>query len=797
MIRIKWNAPLRLLPLESLWHHLFAKPCTWLFLCFFQPGRFRALFEHQGFFRRVPIMLSLAIPLFLFSLLFALPVQSYLFSCAQSCTFSPIFPLSLTLLYEILPATLFGVICGLIVGMLGDVGLGIILALTLGITGIVVGNVSVAFVKGLAVAITFGLIAGTGRGFQWGIRQGVIGSILCGFSWALLALMSEDMEGGIIRGGIIRGGIMSGMITVVFFVSYMVGYYRLLLYPVSGPSGLRAYLASRKNPSGIFGYLHTSALYWDECIFLPLPNLRQTLLKAVGQNMQQALVEIAFVIDYREQQRQAALAASFEIALRDMEQRKTIRDIANASQRLTEILPPAIRLLAPALMTPFTHLDAASREAARYQGPLNWHMRRAALEQMTACLEKIYPDTIFLDGNFTTLLKSTIGNWRKATSNQQEKLEHGLEEFGQISNPYNPGHASNTPFVGRDDIVRQLSMSLSKQNRLTFLLNGERRMGKSTMLRRLPTLLGASYISVFCDLQNPSFYASIHMFLEKLAEQIYQEVSFRGVSIAKIEPTRLQEAFNRNEATIYHPFDQWLDGVERALQAEKRTVLLLFDEFEKLAEAAAAQHLKLNLLLDWFRNTIQNRSHIVFLFSGIQTFADMGTSWAGYFVNAKTLKMSFLHPKEAHLLIMQPVPNFPSQELFAEEVVAEIIRVTGCHPFLIQAVCSELIDTLNLENREQAEIQDVATAVASVFDGWNSYFQDMWERTNLQQRTCLKILRGQEERKKALFTQHSGLDEQTVHETLQALLKRDLIRRDEDSYQIAVPMFDTWIARNT
>lgn len=778
-VKRHWQKAIPLL--ESLWYKMIRNPYHWIFLCFFQPSRFRTTFEHVGFFQRVSIMFQLTILLFLISLVIALPIP-LLFS-----------HFSLTILYSITQATLFGVVCGLIIGILGDVGLGIIIALALGITGLTPGNDSIAFMRGITIAISLGLVTGNGRGFQWGILPGLVGGILCGLSWTLLSLFSEVTATGTIDSSLDIRICIS--LAFVFTGSYIIGYYRIPLYPVGSLLWVRASLAGKKNPAGIFGYLHKSPLYWDECIFLPLPNLRQTLLVAAGQDIQQTLKEIAFVIDYRSQQRQAALLASIEIALRDMERRETIRDIAQASQRLTEILPAQIRLLAPELMKPFNRLDEASREAARYQGPLNWHMRRAALAEVIACLDKIYTDTAFLDAHLTTLLKNTIHVWRRATLYQQEKLEQGAEEVGQLLNPYSPGSTQNdTPFVGRDDMVRQLSTSLSKPNRPTFLLHGERRMGKSSLLKRLPTLLGASYIPVFCDLQNPGFFSSIDVFLEKLAGQIYQEVNFRGVNIEKIELARLQDAFKKNEAAIYHPFDAWLDTVEEVLQREQRTVLLLFDEFEKLEEADEAQHLKLNLLLDWLRNTIQNRSHISLLFSGVRTFGEMGTNWAGYFVNAKMLKMSFLPPTEARHLVTQPIPNFPSQEIFGEGVVEEILRITGYHPFLIQAVCSELIDNLNLENRQQAELQDVTTAVLNVFNAWSAYFQDLWQRTDLQQRICLNLLSKLEERNIDCLAQQSELNEQAVQQILQALLKRDLVRLDEDGYRVAVPLFERWLS---
>ena len=52
--------------------------------------------------------------------------------------------------------------------------------------------------------------------------------------------------------GAIGGGVE---VASVFLVSYMAGYYRLPLYPVSGLSGLKTFFASKKDPTRVFFHL--------------------------------------------------------------------------------------------------------------------------------------------------------------------------------------------------------------------------------------------------------------------------------------------------------------------------------------------------------------------------------------------------------------------------------------------------------------------------------------------------------------------------------------------------------------
>ena len=263
----------------------------------------------------------------------------------------------------------------------------------------------------------------------------------------------------------------------------------------------------------------------------------------------------------------------------------------------------------------------------------------------------------------------------------------------------------------------------------------------------------------------------------------------------------MQEARRSSSPAAYRYFERWLDGVEAVLEQEKRILLLTFDEFETLEEAEQARYMDIRLLLNWMRSIIQFHPRIALLFSGTKTFDEMGKlaelDWTIYFINVQMLRVSFLQPEEARRLITKPTPRFPGETIFPSDVVDAIIAATGCHPFLVQAVCSALITLLNVERREQATREDVSTAVVKALEGWKGHFANLWNRTDAAQRACLEALLTVQFAGQLQLTQHTGLDEKTVRHALQTLLRRDLILRDQQStYRIAVPMFRQWMEQN-
>ena len=104
-------------------------------------------------------------------------------------------------------------------------------------------------------------------------------------------------------------------------------------------------------------------------------------------------------------------------------------------------------------------------------------------------------------------------------------------------------------------------------------------------------------------------------------------------------------------------------------------------------------------------------------------------------------------------------------------MVEQIIQQTNCHPFLVQALCSQLVDTLNVEKRERVESADVARAVKQVVESWDGYFDDLWKRCDEPQRACLLALDASGEAGMALndLQQRSQLDEKRIRQVLRTL----------------------------
>ncbi len=808
----------------------------YIFYAFFQPARLEREFQPESLWQRFVFMLKLVVPIFLIAYLLTLVSDAILlpfdlltpnFLLVSMVVIAVVIAVGIAggvavgiavgIAGGVAVGIAFGIVVGIMVGIMGDMAVGIAFGIAVSIAfGIVVG-IAFGIVGGVAVRIVVGIVGGIVVGIAgdiaFGIAFGIVGGIVFGIVFSIAGDIVRGIAGGIafsIAGGIafsIAGGITGGIeFGIVGGIGVILGVYRVPLYLISGPSILYTYFASWQQPRESLQLLRHSALHWDERVYLPLPFLKRTLLIASDQDLQETVTEIAFIAAERPQQLRAARMAILEIAMRDLGERKTVPQIAGAAQRLNELLPPETKLSDPRWANALSRLSDASREMMRCMQPIGQQARLKSLDKVIKNLDKIRRNVAFTDQGLNRRLKRVIETWRATAWMKREHLEHEAQDIGNIDNPYKPGQVlepDDPLFVGRRDLAVQLEYALSKGNRRpTLLLQGERRMGKTSTLCQLSYLLGTSYVPIVYNLQDPKIYERTSTFLGTLASGIYDELLKRGIAVRSVPAERLLEV--SYDPKVYGIFDGWLKGVETVLEKEERSLLLAFDEFEKLDEAGEKGYLDLRLFLDWCRQVIQYRPRVILLFSGVRTFRDMGArsglNWSNYFVNVQTLKVSFLNSEEARQLILHPKPGYPGEVIFGT-VAEQITQQTNCHPFLVQALCSQLIDTLNVEKRERVETVDMAPVVKQVIESWNGYFDDLWKRCDELQRACLLALDAQEGEEGMTVDEirrHSQLDEKSVRQVLRVLVSRDLVvDKDDGTYCIAAPIFRRWVKANS
>ena len=599
---------------------------------------------------------------------------------------------------------------------------------------------------------------------------------------------------------------------VVWFIGgYIFGLTRLILYPLNVITMTRAYSQIRNKPKQVFDTLQKSALHQDECVYLPLPYLERMLLIAYEQNSINAIEEIDFIVQKRPQQRRSAWAVCLELVLCELEIRDTLVAIIEGIEHVETFTAQEVGRIDPLWNASFGRLNDACQDALSYTKSRRKASRQDALKNMINNLKRA-SNTLPDAPPYNNRMDTIIHTWINVAKAELAIVEKASLEEGQIDNPYVAGHPieqGSSLFVGRNRIFEQLRTALSKEkHRPTFFLTGERRMGKTSILNQLPKVLGSNYYVVNYDLQSPSMRVNGAEFLTNLARNIQKTLTKRNVHVRLLEYDTLQKAKDAsNEKGAYARFDEWLDQVEELLEHDQRTLVLTFDEFERLNEIGEG-YSETYLFLDWLRSAMQNRARIAVIFCGLRNINEMGSQWSSYFVNVQTLNIGYLQQKEATLLITQPERDFPGKAIFSDEIVSEIIRVTGRHPFFIQCVCSALVAILNSENRLQATLQDVEVAMDQVVESWaGTVFKEQWERADEMQQYFLKLINELGKADKKMLEKHRRLNTreiqvstQEIQKILNELVERNLIKiepnlieNEYNTYSIYSPLISRFI----
>ena len=136
-------------------------------------------------------------------------------------------------------------------------------------------------------------------------------------------------------------------------------------------------------------------------------------------------------------------------------------------------------------------------------------------------------------------------------------------------------------------------------------------------------------------------------------------------------------------------------------------------------------------------------------------------------------------------LLTKPVPELH----YEAGVVGDIIRITHCQPYLLQAVASELINYLNSKQQTTATPDDLNTALEKTLVSASAYFSDTWRKDNsaAEQQVMRALATGKTE---------SVLVDAAFQPAIQSLIRKEIVEGTDGSYRLAVELFARWVVKN-
>ena len=280
------------------------------------------------------------------------------------------------------------------------------------------------------------------------------------------------------------------------------------------------------------------------------------------------------------------------------------------------------------------------------------------------------------------------------TQDRFNNVEIELKRIGEFmdmqprENPYIAGGAvDDTRFwIGNENLINRVLASISGNH---FFIRGERRSGKTTLLRRIDKALEmkhdpeTSFIPVYVSLQG----IPPEMFFQSLYNAIASKVN--------INPSEFEEIVDAED--FINALSYIIESLNNS-SSTKSIIALLLDEFE---------------IFNSYPIDVRESFRTVFMghpeFSGYIRLIATGTEltvWTrsspmNYLIE---LEIEPLTANEARGLILKPAIGVVS---FDEAAVDRIIEITHGRPFDIQKICEQLINTAIQKRLYRIKVEDV------------------------------------------------------------------------------------------
>ena len=532
----------------------------------------------------------------------------------------------------------------------------------------------------------------------------------------------------------------------------------------------------------LFLIFRNSPVYWDEFIAFPLPHLTSWLVKLVESDRERGLAEILFVAAKRPFQRSAAQRALIIVALRELKQFDSLEKLATAG-RVLRFVPVDAEYLPRGFAGVQRRLGTIAQTVQEYLTRFTPASRMDILRELRDELIELRLMASVIGLPIGSSLQPLVNRWLRLVEQEQTECQKHLIST-PLPNPFVAGNPlqprDHELFKGRRDIVTAIEEHIINPDRsTTLLLYGRRRIGKTSTLLNLPRLLSSQFVPVFIDFQDAKWRESDAVFCYQLTHSLVEELLEQNASFGLNEP--------QLEQFELHPFtalDEALDRVEKIAQQLEKSILLTFDEYERLEGGLKTDRLT-TAILDQLRHIVQHREGITVLFSGSHRFEELhGIAWSDYLINVKTLELSFLPEQDARDLLTEPVPEL----VYHPGAIERVLALTHCQPYLLQAVAFELVNSLNSQNRLEAQVEDIEAAAEKVLVGAQAYFDYTWrEECSEEEKAVLRALA-------ANGATHLSVSQDP--KAVRSLCHKDILEKVGQQHRFTIELFRRWIVNN-
>jgi uncharacterized protein len=376
-----------------------------------------------------------------------------------------------------------------------------------------------------------------------------------------------------------------------------------------------------------------------------------------------------------------------------------------------------------------------------------------------------------------------------------------------LANPFRFGAlARDESFTDRDDEIAELLSDA--RNGQDVVIFAPRRFGKTSLVDRVAQRLAREKVLV--GQINLMRTPTKEKLAEKLAATVYEDIAgpltrakdfgariFRGLRITPtmtLDPDTGTLSFGFGAGHLPADVDATLERlfelVAQVAAERERGAVLILDEFQEVIELDA----QLPKLL---RSVLQEQPEV-----------------AHFYLGSKRHMMERIFNDEnepfwrsAKQLELGPIPPEPFAEFIARRfadtsrridatVVAQILTITGGHPYATQELCYFLWE--ETPTRRAATAERLDAGLERVLRSEHTHFSLLWDRASANQKLVLQALAREPGHPFAedYRRRHALRAVSSTQKAVEALARDELVGRDRGRAWIAEPFLAEWIRAN-
>ncbi|MEH1850495.1 MAG: ATP-binding protein [Nostoc sp.] len=313
----------------------------------------------------------------------------------------------------------------------------------------------------------------------------------------------------------------------------------------------------------------------------------------------------------------------------------------------------------------------------------------------------------------------TIVNYKPVTSVAQK----------WVRNPYIIGRPIYEPnkFFGRESLFHFIQDNLF-QGVKVILLHGQRRIGKSSVLKQIPNFIQSDeFIFVEFDLQDKS-QSSLSDIIHDLATAITEQLE---IEVDELKPPSNAEL----EQNINLFSEVFLPIIYEKIEHKK--VVLLLDQFDLVKNDnndinIGEQH----RFFPYLKKVLKEQDRL-FIIPVIERYLNDLPNLLNLFKDASIQEIGLLDDISAKRMIANPAEGILTYE---PEAIKEILKLSAGHPCYTQVICFALFEQAREKNKSRIELADVKSILEKSIEKADSFFQSFWQGLTVEERIIMSAV---------------------------------------------------------